>query len=59
MTSDPTTTHEKSLILFRHGFLREQDRFDAARVEARWRIYKTIPQKTFRSSKPKPADAAQ
>jgi len=49
----PKTTEEKSAVLFKHGFLRDQDRRDTARIEARWRLYKSVPQKIIRSAKQK------
>lgn len=53
--SDELTLKEKSTILFKHGLIRWQDRTDAARIEARWVIYQTVPQQTAtRGPKPKP-----
>ncbi len=50
--SEPTTViKDKSITLFRLGFLREQDRHDVARIESRWQLYQTVPQQTARSGK--------
>jgi hypothetical protein len=40
------TLKEKSYILFNKGFLRNNDRNDEGKIESRWIIYQTIPQKT-------------
>jgi hypothetical protein len=45
---DEPNLKEKVSILHRNGFLRDQDRGDVARIQARWRLYQTTPQKTVR-----------
>jgi hypothetical protein len=55
MSDIPPSIHEKTAILYRLGYLREQDRNNIERIESRWRIYQSgVTQKTIRSTKQKP-----
>jgi hypothetical protein len=46
------TLEQKSSILYKEGFLRYQDKENLDRIEKRWVIYQTVPQKTARGNKP-------
>jgi hypothetical protein len=48
------TLRDKAVILFRLGFLREQDRRNDTRIASRWHIYETVTQKTARARKQEP-----